>query len=1056
MKLKNFVLTTAFSLFCLLGCSCAKEPPKDSGGSSSDEPVYQETTTIISLNQTSVTFCVGESFTLIADSTVEGAAFTWSIDGNASQDVVSLAQTGNTAVITALSVGETKLIAAMQQEDCVYFRTVEVFVREASDVVLVLSDNVGFDEKGYHVRLSTLETENGDVRTINPIISAYKNNQVVVAENVRWTSENPDVAQVTGNTFLAVGEGKTNIIGECTVDGKTYSISVAVEAYRPKIALNEHFVVDLNDISELSLTSSISGSPRAVVYEGKTVGQYEADGKTARLIAENFPKTSALLGENRSLYIETNVASYVVSVDVYTKILHTKEDFESFSTLAKQANEHAALWDGYFVLGADIVYNGLYNSKLADHDSLYAAIGDDWHNGGLYGFKGVFDGKGYNVEGVSIDKGRDMGSIFGVLHVEGVIKNISFTKASVAANNAFVCAAGGGTIENIYIQYASMGQGTQRYEGDGITINNFCGSFFSFKEPTLTASITNCVIDVTDTVFDKNNAIKIVGNEHIAKKDVFVIGGTQDLQNNSNATQVFASNVDFADNADAQNRYKNFSPDFWSKEKGVPVSKAVYQKICAREVEILGKVECFAAGTSYLLPLNNYYARITSNHEGIHVSGNVLTIAHDVQAQSIVITATSIFDESKQDSFTCSVVVLNFADIEDLTAEAHTAFYDLTEKKVYLAELGERVEDEILYYTTLDGRIPAYAEDGLSGSLLAVSENKFYKINYQSVTKVIDDAEDLHYIRREKTVDFKDVNVTIAGCYDGLLRGTFVLINDIDCTGLQLNDTGKYWENSRGFNGVFDGRGYTISNLTVGKNGLFGMITKATIKNVHFQNVKLIPDTANGTGAYVSLLATGIFNSTIENVSAHFASYVAGENITDTSGLLYYETSYDSVFKNITIDISLLENVKYLMESRYTQESVPFGSKEKSTYENIIVILKDLEEKPVFAYDKAIGTAEDVVDYPEGSFTFKERDCIVSFDTDGAGDMDPIFVGKGGKIPEPKTPNKTTSECEYDFLGWYYGEKKWDFSKDVVTEDITLVAHWQEGDKYSNPFLPKD
>ncbi|MBQ7913453.1 MAG: hypothetical protein IJ308_06920 [Clostridia bacterium] len=964
MKIKNFVLTTAISLFCLLGCACGAQS-KDSDSSSPEEPVYQETTTIISLNQDSVTFCVGENFTLIASSTVEGAEFTWSIDGEAAQDVLSIAQTGNTAVITALNVGETKLVASMEQDGCVYFRTVEVTVVAQNDVVLVLSDDVGFDESGYHVRLSTLDTENGDVRSITPIVTAYKNNQVISYDEIRWTSENSDVVMVTGNRFFALKEGKTTVVGECTVEGVVYSVPVSVDVYRPKIMLDEHFLVEIENVTDLEIASAVTSStPCAVVYEGVTVGQYNGATKKITLEKDNFPKASALLGENRLLSIETNVASYVLNVDVYTKIIKTKADFEGFAALAKEANEHAAIWDGYFVLGADIAYNGLFKSKLADQDSLYAAIGDDWSNGGLYGFKGVFDGKDHVIEGVSIDNGKNTASIFGVLHIEGVVKNVSFTKANVAANASLVCSAGGGTVKNVYIQYDSMGKGTQHYEGDGITVNNYCASFFGFKEPTVTANVSNCVIDVTNTAFEAKTAIKIVGSEHVARKDVFVIGGTKELQNSANATLTFASNVDFMDSKDAQTRYANFSSDFWSKEQGVPISKAVYDKVCAKDVQVLEEITHLAAGTSYALSLNNDYTRIVCNVEGVSVKGNVLTVSQTATPQTVVITATSVFDGTKSASFNCAIIALDMAQSEDLTAE-ESVFYDLTDGKVYLAELGEKVEDKILYYTNLDGSVATYAKDGETGALLAVSERKFYKLNYLSVTKVIDEADDLHYIRRDYTVE----SYGNKGCYDGLLGGTFVLIDHIDCTGLQLENTGRYWENSRGFNGVFDGRGYTISNLSVSTNGLFGSLTYATIKNVEFKNVKL---KAEDQGLYVALFASRAFNTTVENVKIHFGEYIYSESVYHTSGLMFYETTFDCTLKNITLDISDVTGVRYVLESFHGAD-VPYLSKEKSTCEDMTLIVADLNDVPVYAFNAAKGTDDDVVAYPEGSFTIQDK-----------------------------------------------------------------------------------
>lgn len=92
----------------------------------------------------------------------------------------------------------------------------------------------------------------------------------------------------------------------------------------------------------------------------------------------------------------------------------------------------------------------------------------------------------------------------------------------------------------------------------------------------------------------------------------------------------------------------------------------------------------------------------------------------------------------------------------------------------------------------------------------------------------------------------------------------------------------------------------------------------------------------------------------------------------------------------------------------------------------------------------------------QSSSSATEAYCTVSFDTDGAGEIASVKVEKGELLEEPEPPQKTTKECEYEFLGWFVGDEEWDFDNDVVTEDVTLVAHWKEGDKYSNPFLPKD
>lgn len=590
MKIKYFVLLAMCSALCALGCACKGQPD---GSDASDalpptsESVEGETggVPVLSVNQSSVTICVGESFTLVAGAdNISAPVWEWSIDGNAEEGVVSLAQTGDTAVITALKTGKTKVVVCLVQGEHTYFKTVEVTVGEGSDVNLVVSENIGFNDGGYYVRLSTLSTENGDKTSILPIVTAYKNNKTVAMENFAWTSENTDIVRIDGNKFLSVSEGETSVIGSCEVEGKSYSVKISAEVYRPTIALQESFTVEVENLSKLIVTSKIKGLARDVSYNGVSVGSIDTQSGVLTLSKNALPKASAQMGENRPFVIETSLASYTVNVNLYTKILKTKEDFDSMPAYAKAANPDPAIWDGYFVLGEDIAYNGQFVSLIADLDSLWAAVEGNWSNGGLYGFKGVFDGKGHNIKGISIDKGNQMASIFGVLHIDGVIKNVSFTKARVGANSSLVCHAGGGTIENIYIQYDSIGMGSQHYEGDG-SINSHCGSFFSFKEPTATANVSNCVIDITKATINENTSIKAVGSEFVAIKNVFVIGGTDALRKASNATLSYATISDFVEDDNAQNRYDKFDAEFWSKENGIPVFKAVYDEIYGGEMQ---------------------------------------------------------------------------------------------------------------------------------------------------------------------------------------------------------------------------------------------------------------------------------------------------------------------------------------------------------------------------------------------------------------------------------------------------------------------------------------
>ncbi len=80
---------------------------------------------------------------------------------------------------------------------------------------------------------------------------------------------------------------------------------------------------------------------------------------------------------------------------------------------------------------------------------------------------------------------------------------------------------------------------------------------------------------------------------------------------------------------------------------------------------------------------------------------------------------------------------------------------------------------------------------------------------------------------------------------------SFVLINDLDLAGVTLSpigkDTSNYFPEFQGisFTGVFDGRGYIISNASVYSSyddfvGLFGLVNNGgTIKNVRLENIRV-------------------------------------------------------------------------------------------------------------------------------------------------------------------------------------------------------------------------
>lgn len=123
------------------------------------------------------------------------------------------------------------------------------------------------------------------------------------------------------------------------------------------------------------------------------------------------------------------------------------------------------------------------------------------------------------------------------------------------------------------------------------------------------------------------------------------------------------------------------------------------------------------------------------------------------------------------------------------------------------------------------------------------------------------------------------------------LSGNYVVVNDIDCS-----DTVN-WNNGSGFvavgenkpatefKGIFDGGGYTISNLYVSGDsfdGLFGVVRDAIVSNIKLVNIT-VNSSGNSAGGITGYLRDG---GIIENCSVEGEIYSSSYGIGGLVGLL--------------------------------------------------------------------------------------------------------------------------------------------------------------------------
>ena len=135
--------------------------------------------------------------------------------------------------------------------------------------------------------------------------------------------------------------------------------------------------------------------------------------------------------------------------------------------------------------------------------------------------------------------------------------------------------------------------------------------------------------------------------------------------------------------------------------------------------------------------------------------------------------------------------------------------------------------------------------------------------------------------------------VTVSNCNElqnmkNNLAGRYVLSNDIDCSATSTWDSGKGFapvgDTSAQFVGSFDGNGYKITGLTINRPstsnvGLFGYTQYAAIKNVGLENVNI-----KGSSAVGSLVGNS-FSSSIVNSYATGSVSIPGVT-TNVGGLV--------------------------------------------------------------------------------------------------------------------------------------------------------------------------
>ncbi len=174
-------------------------------------------------------------------------------------------------------------------------------------------------------------------------------------------------------------------------------------------------------------------------------------------------------------------------------------------------------------------------------------------------------------------------------------------------------------------------------------------------------------------------------------------------------------------------------------------------------------------------------------------------------------------------------------------------------------------------------------------------------------------------------------------------------------------------------------------------------------------------------GWFTDLLLTEIFNfdSIIENNLTLYAKW---------EPIIIVENYFEVTFfpnKDLPQKISVLENSKLTEPNSSSETHV------------IVGFYKDLQMTLPWNFDSDIITSNLTI-YVK--WVEKEPEVmthVVSFDTQGGNEIEPLVVDDQSKITPPDTPIKDG----FIFIGWYLGDTLFDFNTKITT-DITLKAHF--------------
>lgn len=767
----------------------------------------------------------------------------------------------------------------------------------------------------------------------------YVKAYVAATDNYLAVESDPVSFTVTHNHVWTVGE--TEDVKQCVCGdvSETFEKTLAsTAARRIDLCVGNDGALSESATSEISL---------AGISDYTTVSSVKFGDKTVAVSSENAADKKLTVQANgfgyaygeQTVKITVNgsdEAAHEISVKLLlvTRVFADKDGLDSFGTIAKKCESGENSWGGYFELGNDIEYNGIWKSFISASDNTALGAYD--------GFKGVFDGKGYKINKLTVTwnsvsgvEGDGVGAFIGKLHKDGVLRNVAFTDARVGHSRSLLVFAGSGTIENIYVKYGIFGVNNYDEYNDS-TLWGQTATMFSQSEG-VGAKVRNVIVDVTDAV-----GISVAPNEKYSGSiigllkdvtvlsDVYAVGVPEAFDGNvvkkwGGAYEpgtnffVYRSFVDMA--ADTSRDYSSFASLVWTvKQGGLPYYASI--AIAAPALAVPGEIVKGTTGAVTLGANATVALDQAAIDAGIELSGNTISVPEDAANATHTVTATSVFDPALKTAASFDVVnkrvIKNLSSVTELDFNLDNDNPDLTSEKPITFDLTEAFAGDVTAAVyvgetkTADGVSIAKGKVTLNFAAKDCFGEKTVRFVFSS------DGTDYEVAAPALFVTKTIKNHSTSGYGDNDLRAIKKISDLLDGGGYyRLGENIKlqwYWYGGdadyrigvdKPFVGTIDGNGYSIDGLKLWSNTAGGFIQnlgeKGTVKNIAFTGVQL--------GMITSLIHTG--SGSLENIYVKVGEMPAGygeyiKDYRDDQTTIFGNRLQTNAFrvKNILVDYS--------------------------------------------------------------------------------------------------------------------------------------------------------